>query len=1228
MNLNHEIITFKDVDILSSKIYIRMMLRGEKNIKKYKPINLKLNELCKNIKEKKIMTCPYRSKLVFNYNLTNDKNIITQFINEAKISRDYKRTKSIFECNEDDDENCEEESEDSTKEKIEKEDSNKSINKMKPNENKDIPKTKTININNNDNKTLSFRQRLSLFEKKENVPKSNTLAKPENKIKKIKNIENDKNKELFQLKIQQCENLINNKRKVTQTMKNSNNPIPSDDHNTNAINLNNHEILKNENIIKKEEIKINEENNNNSDKINIKENSNLNSNIDKPEIKNENEINNNTNNIQKINRGPKKNTTIEKTPLALKTEILQEKNDDDINLNTINSDQNLLPHKINIYKEQNFESFCNSFFICSFPYKNGKLIENSKYYRSACNHAPCSRLISMEPEIIFKYPQNDINDFELNNLSASICFPTGIKICYNQERRCIYKPFSTHIISKQGKKYYMVVYPFFRKLDSMTYNQLYFDNPLKLYLRQFGDNTFRNKVEQEQLERDLAECQELGFRDFVFIPYSIVLISKYPYINQMKTCLNIIYKIMSDDKGILNDLNESKTKNLIKELLSYLINSIPIPTINAEISFNLPLISEKLKITSPYKDKISDLEITNFAYIISKFCPENIIDIYRFMLFEQKILFINKDYNNITPVIDSFINILYPIDWINTIIPIMSSPMVRYLQTFLPFINGISEDLFENNAKQTLEEAEEGVFEIFIYSDIIKFSKPDYEEDVKSSIPKLPKDIHNKLYSELSDLAEVYKNLNDKEKEKYEDNVNNIAKNIFFESTCIMLYDLVDIMIEEQKEFNGFSNSTLNKIYEKDASFYRELTETQIFQNFINNFIQRKKDYTSFICMLKNISEKYVKSDISDIKGKKKWKKTIRKISKREVQYFPLSFKIPRHLLNPEKINNYIINNKEWSEINKEIKQKYQGTEDILQNKIVPESERSSSKIIEINSELKTLNQEVYRYEIPNSSNDKNQTRHSFSILLKNPLLLNKKDIESKLKSDAELSDSLKEKIKNDLSLFLTLILANKNSESEKFDVEKITSYVYYDIGKDILSKALYKKGFRVSIRLSEFNYVHLYKICINALISIYDSEENITNLEFAVKIVSSAFYYSKENSNEYLIDYLRDNLGQNFYLWNKESFWNTWQIMENYFTLTDYITYCRIIMHDFANKLLRIKLDKDFIINYLISSLGEKLILLEHNNHLNQNAIQENKNLFAENSEKIREIINNCTYE
>ena len=136
----------------------------------------------------------------------------------------------------------------------------------------------------------------------------------------------------------------------------------------------------------------------------------------------------------------------------------------------------------------------------------------------------------------------------------------------------------------------------------------------------------------------------------------------------------------------------------------------------------------------------------------------------------------------------------------------------------------------------------------------------------------------------MSDLAEVYKKLKDDEKEKYAQNVNNMAKNIFFESSCIMLYDLVDLILEEPKEFNGFSNSTLNKIYQKDAIFYKELTESQNFQNFISNFTKKEKDYTLFFCMLKNITEKYVLSDLDNIKGKSKWKKIVRKISKKEVQ--------------------------------------------------------------------------------------------------------------------------------------------------------------------------------------------------------------------------------------------------------------------------------------------------------------------------------------------------------
>ena len=79
------------------------------------------------------------------------------------------------------------------------------------------------------------------------------------------------------------------------------------------------------------------------------------------------------------------------------------------------------------------DSFCEGFFISSFPAINGKVVENSDDYEATCGHKVCSSLPAMQPEIIYRYPQKDTKSLELNNLAASICFPSGIKICYEEE---------------------------------------------------------------------------------------------------------------------------------------------------------------------------------------------------------------------------------------------------------------------------------------------------------------------------------------------------------------------------------------------------------------------------------------------------------------------------------------------------------------------------------------------------------------------------------------------------------------------------------------------------------------------------------------------------------------------------------------------------------------------------------------------------------------------------
>ena len=1259
MNMNHEIVFFQDVDYNNSSLYMRMMLKSKNKIKRYKEIELKVKELSIKSYEKKILNFPFNSKLIFNYNLTNDKNTISSLIKVSKAKRNQKKQKSIFE-GDDEDEDLKEESENSDEEQKENNNSNSS--------NKNVSGNNLVKVEDKKNEpssaAMNFRQRLSIFEKKGGppekkvekyepnklnhsntikerlkelnlIPKKNENVNNNNNISNNKKNEHIKSNEIIPTKkeinnnIKKNENNKNNE--IIKTKKEINNDNKKNENNKiSGINSTKKEINKDDkkneiNSAKKEMNKDAKKNENNANKNNMneileKKNSNINEIIKK--LQNSGRINNNSNiNIKKNEvKNENKNEITKKNDIINKKEIPKESKINNnnsfvkkINVNSHEKENinNILKSNIiNINEEFNLESFCKCFFICSFPYQNGKVMENSKQYESMCTHQMCSKLIAMEPEIIYNYPLHDPYDLELNNLSASICFPTGIKICYSQDNRDIYKSFSTHIMNQQGQKYYMTIFHFYRQLEQMIYNKLYIDNPLKIYLRQFGENTYRNKAEKKMLEKDLEECQELGFRDYVYIPYALVLVSKYPYINQMKSCLNIIYKIIVNDKEILNNFDAKVKSSLINDLLAYLIYGIPIPKINTEISFNMPLSSNKIKIPSPLNGNAQNLENINFCDILSKFCIDNILKIYKLMLFEQKLLFIDEDINRLSSVIGSFINILYPIDWVNTTIPIMSAQMTRYLQTFLPFINGISENLYEHRAKSTLSEAEEGVFIINIKDDTVTYTKNN-GEDILASLPNLPDEIYKKLYSELYELSELYNNLpekNKEKKEKYSDIVNMITKNIFLESICLMLYELMNYVLENQNDFSGFSIDILVKIYDKDACFYRELTETQIFQNFIQNFIKKKKDYSLFICMLKNIIEKYVKNYE---KSRFTWRKFVRKIEQKDLQNIPQGFKIPNHLLNHDdnSMSNYIIDKPEWININDTLKSKDKTID--LSNDIIPEKNRIAFIINNIKPELYPSNQNMERFIF--SADHKRQKEKNKLLALD---YVKEKEI---LRKDSDLSKEDLEKIRIDFTDTITCIL--KNDPNVKIDL--CLKNIYFDFGKEILSQLIFKQGFKVVKKLNEQCFIYLSQIFINGFVSTYDDEDNQNMLEFAVKITSSAFCFCKENCDSYLlIDELRNILGKDYFMWNKKSFWNYWQHLEGYFAIEDYMTYCQIIVHDISHKLLRLKLDKDFIKNYLISSLKEKMNLLEHNENINQKEKDENQNIFNENEQNIIDII------
>ena len=158
-------------------------------------------------------------------------------------------------------------------------------------------------------------------------------------------------------------------------------------------------------------------------------------------------------------------------------------------LESINYENYLSDLKSQGIKESPRETFCEGFFIASFPKKEGKVIEKSENLPAQCGHEECSRLPSMKPEIIMRYPLKDTKNLELNNLAATICFPTGIKLCYSEKQYPKkFEGYVTQITNTKGERYYMRTFHFYHKMLNMNLDKEYDLNPLKHKLKIFADN--------------------------------------------------------------------------------------------------------------------------------------------------------------------------------------------------------------------------------------------------------------------------------------------------------------------------------------------------------------------------------------------------------------------------------------------------------------------------------------------------------------------------------------------------------------------------------------------------------------------------------------------------------------------------------------------------------------------------------------------------------------------
>ena len=447
------------------------------------------------------------------------------------------------------------------------------------------------------------------------------------------------------------------------------------------------------------------------------------------------------------------------------------------------------------------ESFCESFFLASFSRENGKIMDNSEDLRAECDHDDCSILPAIQPELIYKYPKEDIKGLEINNLAASICFPNGIKLCYEQNEKEIktVKNYRSSLTNQVGERFFTVIYHFYLKMELIEFDELYKVNPIKFILERYSNETLMSFNDElvVDVKNKLMKCEELSSRHYIYIPYCLCLISRYPFIEQMEKCLeSIMVFINSNNEGNEDDLNK---------LITYIVKSIPAPRFQSKIVFPLPYLNKFIEIEQPYFKDITEFG-SNPIIIFYHLSINHFLYLFKLLIFEQKVLIVGKDNDTIAQIILNFVSLLYPFEWIHTSIPIMSEKMLKFLQAFLPFFNGMNIKLLPK-AIPILAKAEKGVYIFNIDNDTININSNYISKNkqtkassyIKKHFNNFPKNIDNLLIKELKSIKSNHKNAY---YDKY--NANLRIKNLFIHVFVELLQDYkkYSYIIDDYPVFN------------------------------------------------------------------------------------------------------------------------------------------------------------------------------------------------------------------------------------------------------------------------------------------------------------------------------------------------------------------------------------------------------------------------------------------
>ena len=495
------------------------------------------------------------------------------------------------------------------------------------------------------------------------------------------------------------------------------------------------------------------------------------------------------------------------------------------------------------------------------------------------------------PQIITKFPRIDKKYIVIESTLIQQIFPHGFN--------------AVEVEEKPDPEFYSIILD--NQMFSAKYTHKYFAclliyENIKDYAKlnkkyKMSDSLFKTIMNSKSKKEIKVNENEKKYKNY-YIPKCLAIVSVHPTFNKFEEILRALYDLV-----LSNKYNNLYIDRIIEKMI---VETPKLPRGYKKIYLKLP--NKTIDLTEKKMNDYPSINI-KLSKLFGTLKLTNIIEIFRYLLFETKMIFFSSKLYDLTNTIMSILSLITPFKYQFQVVSVLPKELYHFIETISPYIFGINEAYDENFMKKnniTLEDTTIFIVDIdqdkhYIISTDEKSKNEDFPDFPKQLKDKIEKDYNSyiqELISKARDNVSIkniihYKKSDSKDvKEDSE-----MYQSIFFNFMIFLLKDYPKFLSKDYGVSKDISmqvkdmidtNAYLNSLNVTDRDFYKRIFNTQMFIEFIFKRMM-PKDCTEKVEILFFEEKINEKMNSKKLFGKSKIKEQNILLSSKEYDYDPQS---------------------------------------------------------------------------------------------------------------------------------------------------------------------------------------------------------------------------------------------------------------------------------------------------------------------------------------------------